>query len=274
MPKFSGHIALRAERGDAGKTWIARQSFCAPFHLSKSYWDDQALIVQIVNPTAGILSGDTLDAKIEVGEKAALLVTTPSATRVFHMKDGMATCRQHLCVAQEGWLEFWPEPLTLHQHSRYRQTTTIEADSGAEFFYGDFLLPGRIARGEAWAWDELRLELQVKIGGELVLKERLEQSGAGLKRLATWARAGEGAGFGNLVVASQHIQDSATWVTQINALQTNNLSIGVSRVRGVAPAYSIKFIAADGQGLRSILKNIRQILRPHLPRLASDPRKL
>jgi urease accessory protein len=274
MPKFSGHIALRAERGDAGKTWIARQSFCAPFHLSKSYWDDQALIVQIVNPTAGILSGDTLDAKIEVGEKAALLVTTPSATRVFHMKDGMATCRQHLRVAQDGWLEFWPEPLTLHQRSRYWQTTTIDAQDSSEFFYGDFLLPGRIARGEAWAWDELRLELQVRIGGELILKERLEQSGESLKRLAAWARAGEGAGFGNLVVASPCIQDSTTWAARINALQSDGLAIGVSRLRGAAPAYSIKFIAADGEGLRSALKKIREILRPHLPRLASDPRKL
>jgi urease accessory protein len=274
MPTFSGHIALRAERGPDGRTFIARQSFRAPFHLSKSYWDDHALIVQIVNPTAGILSGDTLEADLEVGEKAALLVTTPSATRVFHMKDGMATCRQALHVAHEGWLEFWPEPLTLHQRSRYRQTTMIDAEAGAEFFYGDFLLPGRIARGEAWAWDALCLELQVKIGGELILKERLEQSGESLKRLATWARAGEGAGFGNLVVASPRIQDSTTWAPQITALQSNELSIGVSRLRGTAPAYSIKFIAADGEGLRSALKKIRAILRPYLPRLASDPRKL
>lgn len=274
MPTFSGHIALRAERGADGRTFVAHQSFRAPFHLSKTYWDDHALILQIVNPTAGILSGDTLEADIDVRENAALLVTTPSATRVFHMKDGRATCRQHLRVAHEGWLEFWPEPLTLHQHSHYCQTTTIEAEAGAEFFYGDFLLPGRIARGEAWAWDALCLDLQVKIGGELILKERLEQSGESLKRLATWARAGEGAGFGNLVVASPRIQDSTTWAARIAALKSEALSIGVSRLRGTLPAYSIKFIAADGQGLRDALKKIREILRPHLPRLASDPRKL
>jgi len=232
------------------------------------------LIVQIVNPTAGILSGDSLEANVEVAPNAALLVTTPSATRVFHMKDGMARCHQHLRVAHEGWLEFWPEPLTLHQRSRYRQTTTIEAEAGAEFFYGDFLLPGRIARGEAWAWDALCLELNVKIGGELILKERLEQSGESLKRLATWARASEGAAFGNLVVASPRIQDAATWAAQITALQSDQLSVGVSRLRGAAPAYSIKYIAADGEGLRSTLKKVREILRPHLPRLASDPRKL
>ena len=274
MSTFSGHLALRAEAREHGRTVLAQQSFRAPFHVGKSYWDDHALIVQVVNPTAGILSGDTLELDIEVAPRAALLVTTPSASRVFHMKAGLATCRQHLRVAHEGWLEYWPEPLTLHQHSRYRQTTLIEAEPGAEFFYGEFLLPGRLARGEAWAWAELSLELQVKLGVELILKERLEQSGEGLRRLATWARAGEGASFGSLVVASPRIQESTTWVAQVNALQSKEISIGVSRLRGTTPAFSIKYVAADGEGSRSTLKRIREILRPLLPRLASDPRKL
>ena len=39
---------------------IAGQSFRAPFHVSKPYWDadSRVLLTQVVNPTAGILEGD------------------------------------------------------------------------------------------------------------------------------------------------------------------------------------------------------------------------
>ena len=90
MAEFSGHLALRAIAREDGRTILATQSFRAPFHLSKPYWDEDAktLLVQVVNPTAGILSGDRLESTIVVDSGAALLVTTPSASRVFQMNGG------------------------------------------------------------------------------------------------------------------------------------------------------------------------------------------
>lgn len=89
---ISGHLDLHAwlDAADAGRTVLARQSFRAPFHLGKPYRDEctGVLMVQVVNPTAGILSGDELRSTITVGEGAALLVTTPSATRIFTMPEG------------------------------------------------------------------------------------------------------------------------------------------------------------------------------------------
>ena len=60
MADFSGHLLLRAAVREDGRTALAEQSFRAPYHLSKPYWDAEArvLLVQVVNPTAGILSGD------------------------------------------------------------------------------------------------------------------------------------------------------------------------------------------------------------------------
>ena len=88
MPEFSGHLSLRAATRTHGRTILAAQSFRAPYHLSKPYWDPDTLtlLAQVVNPTAGILSGDQLASDISVDAGAALLVTTPSASRVFKMK--------------------------------------------------------------------------------------------------------------------------------------------------------------------------------------------
>jgi len=55
----------------------------APYHVSKPYWTRRrTLLVQAVNPTAGILSGTGWSRTSDV-EKRRTAVTTPSASRIF-----------------------------------------------------------------------------------------------------------------------------------------------------------------------------------------------
>ena len=272
--EFAGHLSLRAEVRENGETVLANQSFKAPFHLSKPYWDGHALIVQVVNPTAGILSGDRLCSEITIGSGAAVLVTSPSATRVFTMTEGEAESRQHFKVESGGWLEFMPEPLVPHRGSRFRQRTEIDLATGGELFFADLLMPGRIARGETWAWEELCLELTLHVGGELILRERLDQSGPELKALAELAGAGEGACFANLVFVSPRLEGSPGWREALTGLHGEGVWAGLSRLRGEAGGWSLKLIAPDNVALRKTLKRVREILVVALPRLASDPRKL
>ena len=105
MNGFAGHLHLEAAPRADGRTVLARQSFRAPFHLGKSYWESGVLQVRVVNATAGILAGDRLDLAIRVRSGAALLVLTPAATRAFMMRRGAAECRQMFKVEAEGRLE-------------------------------------------------------------------------------------------------------------------------------------------------------------------------
>lgn len=281
MSSFSGHLSLRAAPRADGRTVLAGQSFRAPYHLSKPYWDAAAgvLLVQVVNPTAGILAGDTLESDIAVEAGAALLVTTPSASRVFRMKEGAAECRQHFAVAAGGWLEVLPEPLVPHRACRYRQATTIEVASGGELFFCDLLLPGRVAHGEAWEWERLCLEIDVRLDGEPVLRERFDQTGANLRALAALAGSGDGACFGNAVLIAGNAAedgsaraDDAAWRARVAALHGDGLWVGVSALR--RGGWSIKFVASDGVKLRRALREIRAALAGRWPRLGCDPRKL
>ncbi|MBI2498524.1 MAG: urease accessory protein UreD [Opitutae bacterium] len=269
--EFSGHLSLRAAVAAGGRTVLAAQSFRAPYHLSKPYWDTEAqtLLVQVVNPTAGILAGDSLASDIVVGQDAALLVTTPSASRVFKMRDGAAECRQHFSVAKGGWLEVLPEPLVPHRGCRYRQATKVEVEPGGGLFFADLLVPGRIAHGEAWAWERLCLETEVRLGGELILRERFEQSGDELKALAALAGSGQEACFGNAVLVAE---GGAPWLPAVAALHGDGVWLGVSTLR--RGGWSIKFVAADSIRLRKTLRSVRAALAVHYPRMACDPRKL
>lgn len=274
MSEFSGHLAIRAATRAHGRTVLAAQSFRAPYHLSKPYWDTdaQTLLVQVVNPTAGILAGDQLESDIAVDEGAALLVTTPSASRVFKMKTGSAACRQHFRVAAGGWLEVMPEPLVPHRGCSYRQSTEVEIATGGELFATDLLIPGRVAHGEAWAWNTLCLETSVRLDGELILRERFEQTGESLRALAGLAGSGPAACFGNAVLVAPERPTDAAWRAEASALHGDGLWIGVSALR--RSGWSIKLVARDGVLLRKAMRDVRKILAPYFPRLGCDPRKL
>lgn len=277
MADFHGHLFLRAEARAGGRTAIGAQAFRAPFHVSKPYWDADTgtLLVQVVNPTAGILSGDRLESAVEVAAGAAVLLTTPSASRVFKMRAGEAASVQRFTVEAGGWLEVLPEPVVPHRGSVFHQKTALAVAAGGAAFYADLLLPGRVAHGEAWEWKKLVLELDVRCGGERVLRERFDQSGEGLRALAALAGAGEGACFGNAVVVAPGLGAEAApaWREALHALHTDGVWIGASPLR-LGGAWSIKFVASDGVKLKHTLAAIRRALTGSCPHLGCDARKL
>lgn len=275
MADFHGQLSLRAAARPDGVTALAAQSFRAPFHLSKPYWDadTRTLLVQVVNPTAGILSGDRLESAVAVESGAAVLLTTPSASRVFRMREGEARSLQRFSVSRGAWLEVLPEPLVPHRGSVFHQRTTLAVEPGGAAFYADLLFPGRIAHGETWGWSRLVLELEVRSGDYLILRERLDHTGEQLRALAAMAGAGEGACFGNAVFLAPELPVAAAWRDELHALQRDGIWIGASQLRTGA-GWSIKFVAPDGILLRRTLADIRRILSAVAPRLACDARKL
>jgi urease accessory protein len=276
VPEFHGHLSLGAGTRPHGRTVLLHQSFRAPFHLSKPYWDadSRALLVQVVNPTAGILAGDRLQSEIRVDRDAALIVTTPSASRVFQMHRGQAECQQHFHVAAGAWLEVMPEPLVPHRGSCYRQSTHIEVEAGGSMFFVDQLMPGRVGHGEAWAWQRLCLELNVRIGGALALRERWDRSGDALRATAEFMGSGPTACFANAVLIAPASEDagSTNWKAALNALHGDGLWLGISALR--VGGWSLKLVARDALQLRQSIRDVRRVLAGYFPRLGCDLRKL
>ena len=274
MSVLEGHLGLCALRHTDGRTVLDEQSFQAPFHLSKPHWDPAAevLHVQVVNPTAGILAGDALRSEITVGAGAAVLVSTPSATRIFKMDDGgAATSFQRWNIAAGGWLEVMPEPLVPHRGSRFHQETEVHAEAGAGLLLIDQLMPGRLAHGEAWQWERLVLGLSVRVGGELLLRERFDQTGAGLRGLSEYHGTGAAACFANLVLVLPLAEPTPAWRAEIQQLHQAGVWLGVTTLAG--PAWSLRIVAPGPVQLRDTLAALRTILKKAYPRLGCSLRR-
>lgn len=172
---INGHLRLRCESRADGMPFISHQSFRAPVHLSKWHVDHGHLVQSIVNPTAGFFDGDYLDADIHVAPDAKLVLSTPSASRVYRTRSGAAAVsRQKFRVEENASLEWIPEPFIPHAGARYVQRTTIDLHPAASLLFFDWIAPGRVAMGEVFAYQHLRWELDLTLGGKLIARERYD----------------------------------------------------------------------------------------------------
>jgi urease accessory protein len=73
MRGLSGHLRLVCGVDERGLTYLREQSFCAPVHLSKPHHEESVLVVNIVNPTAGLLAGDRVQYDVAVESGARVL---------------------------------------------------------------------------------------------------------------------------------------------------------------------------------------------------------
>jgi urease accessory protein len=78
----------------------------------------------------------------------------------------------HVSVGEDALLEYLPDPLIPFAGSRYKQDTLVNLENGAGLFWWDTVAPGRAARGEVFAYDSLRLGMELRAAGMQIAIDR------------------------------------------------------------------------------------------------------
>ena len=143
-----GYLRLDFRRDEnLGRTVLADLDRRAPMIAQKAlYWEesqpDMACVITITS-TGCVVQGDRMALDVHARRNSRALVTTQSATKV-HVMDHNHACQLQRFHLEEGsWLEYVPDPLILHRHSRYVQDTWVTLPESACFLYGEMLVPGR-----------------------------------------------------------------------------------------------------------------------------------
>ncbi len=264
-----GHLDLRADlRGD--ETYISRQSFSAPLHLSKPHADAGALVVHLVNPTAGFFDGDELNLRVEAGAGTRLVFSSPGASRVHRARGAEpAVCRQRLVVEEHASVEWIPEPFIPQAGARYVQRTDVELSESASLLYFEWIAPGRVARGEVFSYEDLRWELDLVKGGRLIARERYTLSPRGHHLEALRAKS-EDAHYFAVNAAGEFARD---WPgDELDALNNETTYLGHGPL--LDGVRIIRALCADSLSVRKLVREIRALLyaaagrpAPHLGRL-------
>jgi len=148
-------------------------------------------LVHLHNVSGGVLGGDRLELRVDLGPGAAAQLTSTGATRLYRHRPDTPAARQSVDVAigEGALLEYVPDPLIPFAGSRYRQKVRIDLSPDAGLFWWDVVAPGRDARGELFAYDLLECELEIAAGGKPVATERMRLE-PGLRPMDSPARLG------------------------------------------------------------------------------------
>lgn len=271
LGKLSGFLHLECAQDSSGRTFISKQGFRAPLQIGKGYWTGEVLLIQAVNPTAGLFRGDSVETKILVRNGAKILFTSPSATRSHTMESGRAEVEQYYSVETNGWLEIWPELFIPQRSSDYEQRTRIETETGASFFLVETLAPGRVAHHESLAFRRIAIDLELRRAGKLIALERYELTPDHPATRILKAR------FPNpysltayFSFRSARLGDAE--LEAIYQLHSDSCWVGCSEIE--SGVYCLRMVGGESGYLRENISAVRRILVPHEPALAVSPRKL
>ncbi len=169
---LDSRLELEFAANEEGVTRLVRRQAGGLCHIGKPYWNGEVLLTQWINPTAGFFAGDRLEAEIELGPGASVLLSNPSATRLHTMAGGRSEMSQTFRLAAGSFLEIHPELMIPQANSSRSVRTRIELEGNASLFFLDLLAPGRTAHGESLAWREFASATDIFRDGELLIRER------------------------------------------------------------------------------------------------------
>jgi urease accessory protein len=247
------HLVCGPDAG--GRSALIGQYVSAPMHISKPWWEEGLLIVNAVNSTAGLFSGDVIDTSIEVRSGAQMLLTSASASRAHRMPEGMAAVHQSIRVARDGWLEVLPSIFIPHTGSNYFQETSVQLEPGARFLWFETFTPGRVASGESWQFTRFESRFQLASDSRPIARETysITPDSASVQALRNQFPA---ACHATCYAAGADFPDDL--LAAISALHQAECWIGCTRLD--APAVAIRAVAANNILLTRALSKVRHLL--------------
>lgn len=168
-----GELTLQYTKQD-DRTVIARSYVTTPWKLLPPiYLDDTgSAYTLLVNPSGGLVGGDRLSMDMTLEQNAHVLISAPSANRVYRTEEEISEQCIDIRVGSGGILEWFPEHTIPFAGSRFRQRLHASLASGATLVLWDALASGRIARGERWAFTDLENEIRITTASGSALLER------------------------------------------------------------------------------------------------------
>ena len=216
--------------GDGGKTVLSHRYMAYPLSVSPVFRLEEnghgadklgakRAYLYRMNTSPGLLAGDKIGMSVQLAAGAQLYLAEQAATKVHTMPDlaAQAVVNNWIEVGDRATLEFLPEPLILFADSSLAQNTEITLHATSGLTLGEIILPGRLARGEAYQFRQYLSRLRVSSPeGKVWFAETMRLLGQG-NRFAKSALFASGAVLGSLVLILPEVIATPQNLTALSA---------------------------------------------------------
>lgn len=133
------------------KTAMVTAEHFGPLRVQRPFYPekDGCCHVYLLHPPGGIVIGDKLQLKVETLPGSQLLLTTPSAGKVYGAKGANELqCQDVFIDIKASCVEWLPQETIIFDGANARLSTRIHLHDTAKFFGWDIIRLGRIASGD------------------------------------------------------------------------------------------------------------------------------
>jgi len=172
-PPQLGHGILEVSWVE-GRSAITRAQAVNPLKLLTPRRRGAAAWVYTSTFGGGLVAGDEIDLEVRIGPQATCVINTQSFTKVYK-NPAKLRCGQRLraTVSNDALLVLAPDPVTCFAGATYNQQQRFDVHPDGALVVVDWLTSGRRARDECWAFSKYCSHLDVYVGQEHVLADRL-----------------------------------------------------------------------------------------------------
>ena len=219
-----------------GRTILSASQHRAPLAAHRAlYWDESLpsmACVFIISVGGSLVQGDRLQIELALGPGAQAHVTNQAATCIYSMNANYAAQAQRISLEDNAYLEYLPDMIIPHKHSRFITHTLVTAAPSATMLYSEILMPGRKHMGgEVFQYDVFSSELSARRpdGTELFTEKFIIQPRQmDVRRVGVM---GEFDVFGNvLLLADRQLTDQVLWEAPTGFQPERGWAAGASRL--------------------------------------------
>lgn len=134
-----------------------------------------------INYGGGLVSGDTIQIDLNVGENTTMVVTGQSSMKIYKSKEKGKHSKHHILgtVEKNALMCLAFPPVTCYAGSEYEQSQIIKLkDESASAVVVEWTTSGRIALGESWDFSFFQTCNEVWLGNELLIRDAVKLTDA------------------------------------------------------------------------------------------------
>jgi urease accessory protein len=262
---WQAHLSL-GFTDDAGTTRLTERTHSGPLRVQKPLYPEAADLCHaiIVHPPGGVVGGDELHIKTQVGDHARALITTPGAAKWYKANGKISQQTIHIDVGAKASIEWLPQETIFFNNAHVRLNQTITLGKDSSYLGCDILCFGRTASGESFDAGQIEQRTTIAREGKLLWFEQ----GAILAGTASMHGA---FGLGGNTVCATFIavgkMVSAALITALrdaaNALlQSTGKNLGAFGVTQLKSVTVVRYLGNSSEIARKLMLLAWEFLRP------------
>jgi urease accessory protein len=177
----------------SGRTVLSRNRHYGPLRVQRPFYPEGGVChVYVLHPPGGLVAGDELDIRVHGESGSQLLLTTPSAGRVYCTNTQHLEQRQKVSIRVDAGArcEWLPQESIVFDRAEAVNRLNVSLAESAEFTGWEITCLGRPASDEAFNGGHLQQSWEIYREDRPLLLERTKFVGGSAQLKARWGLAG------------------------------------------------------------------------------------